>query len=176
MTQQQQPPCENCGQPAEYSAYHTEGGHVYVCRDCLTTHPRDHQDASKIWPPKQRKQGNRMSTPAPDYGEPWHHSAHLASLNATIERWESELSAAMPPDFNDWHENAKSEWPEVARRVIESLRDREEWALNALKQQAAALESAIALISRVSTSAATPNDAWEWLKQHNLDRYGRIKR
>lgn len=42
--------------------------------------------------------------------------------------WETELSKVMPPDFKDWWQNSKTEWPLVARTVIESLREREDIA------------------------------------------------
>lgn len=118
-----------------------------------------------------------MSTPTPDYGEPWRvdsargvmdknndaicypvgaarverimaerivgcvnacagipdPAAHLAGLSAAIEHWESELSAVMPPDFKDWFQNDKSEWPVVARQVIESLREREAFCMRVIE-------------------------------------------
>lgn len=45
-----------------------------------------------------------------------------------VALWESELSKVMPPDFKDWWQNSKEEWPMVARMVIENLREREELA------------------------------------------------
>lgn len=42
-----------------------------------------------------------------------------------VTQWEEELSKVMPADFKDWWQNAKSEWPLVARLVIESLRKRD---------------------------------------------------
>lgn len=69
-----------------------------------------------------------------------HIAPKIANLNATIERWETELSAAMPPDFKDWFQNDKSEWPMVARQAIESLREREDFAMKAIEQQAETLK------------------------------------
>lgn len=40
------------------------------------------------------------------------------------ERWESALSAVMPADFKDWHQNSPAERPEVAAWVITNLRQR----------------------------------------------------
>jgi hypothetical protein len=51
-----------------------------------------------------------------------------SKLKKQLKSWESELSKVMPPDFKDWWENSKDEWPVVARMVIESLRDREKLA------------------------------------------------
>lgn len=44
----------------------------------------------------------------------------IAELESELATWESELSKVMPPDFKDWWQNSKSEWPLVARLVIES--------------------------------------------------------
>jgi len=46
--------------------------------------------------------------------------------------WEEELSKVMPPDFKDWWQNDRSEWPLIARLTIESLREREELAWSML--------------------------------------------
>ena len=42
--------------------------------------------------------------------------------------WETEIGKTMPADFKDWWENTPLEWPMVARRIIESLRERESLA------------------------------------------------
>jgi hypothetical protein len=52
----------------------------------------------------------------------------IAELEEQLATWESELGAVMPPDFKDWHQNSKNEWPVVARSVIESLSKRESQA------------------------------------------------
>lgn len=49
----------------------------------------------------------------------------IAELEQQLAAWETELGAVMFPDFKDWHQNAKSEWPVVTRKVIESLQKRE---------------------------------------------------
>ena len=41
-----------------------------------------------------------------------------------LEEYETRLSAVMPIDFKDWHQNSKAEWPEVAALVISSQRER----------------------------------------------------
>jgi hypothetical protein len=46
--------------------------------------------------------------------------------------WETELSKTMPLDFKDWWQNSKTEWPLVARMLIESLRERENIAWSML--------------------------------------------
>lgn len=45
-----------------------------------------------------------------------------------LKLYDEMLSAVMPPDFKDWWENSKDEWPAVAAGVIESLREREDLA------------------------------------------------
>jgi len=52
----------------------------------------------------------------------------LEKAEVELACWHSELSAVMPPDFKDWHQNSKAEWPLVARQVIENLREREKLA------------------------------------------------
>jgi hypothetical protein len=49
-------------------------------------------------------------------------------LERKLSKWETELSEVMPADFKDWHQNNKSEWPLVAKLVIQSLREREAFA------------------------------------------------
>lgn len=45
-----------------------------------------------------------------------------------LVKWESEISKVMPPDFKDWWQNSRADWPLVTRMVIESLKEREELA------------------------------------------------
>jgi hypothetical protein len=44
--------------------------------------------------------------------------------------YDERLSAVMPPDFKDWHENARDEWPIVAAMTIKSLQERVQMADN----------------------------------------------
>lgn len=37
--------------------------------------------------------------------------------------YETKLSAVMPADFKDWHENNRNEWPDIAAWVITNLRE-----------------------------------------------------
>jgi hypothetical protein len=39
-----------------------------------------------------------------------------------LEKYDTLLTAVMPADFKDWHENSKNEWPEIAAHVITNLR------------------------------------------------------
>lgn len=72
--------------------------------------------------------------PEPVAGIVWHDVSNGAS--ASVENWERELSAVMPPDFKDWWENSKKEWPAVAATVIRNLREREALAMQpAVSQQ-----------------------------------------
>ena len=45
-----------------------------------------------------------------------------------LKAYDDELSKVMPPDFKDWWQNSKDEWPEIAAAVITNLREREELA------------------------------------------------
>ena len=45
-----------------------------------------------------------------------------------LKAYDEELSKVMPPDFKDWWQNSKDEWPEIAAAVITNLREREELA------------------------------------------------
>ena len=42
--------------------------------------------------------------------------------------YDARLSAVMPADFKDWHQNGPKEWPEVAAGTIANLRERLEAA------------------------------------------------
>lgn len=48
--------------------------------------------------------------------------SEVERLTAKLAKWESELSKVMPPDFKDWWQNSRDEWPEIARFVIQSGR------------------------------------------------------
>jgi cephalosporin-C deacetylase-like acetyl esterase len=41
-----------------------------------------------------------------------------------LKAYDDELSKVMPPDFKDWWQNSKDEWPEIAAWVITNLRER----------------------------------------------------
>lgn len=64
----------------------------------------------------------------------------IDDLKNKLAKWESELSSVMPPDFKDWHQNSRDEWPEVAKGVIKSLREREEFAYTSLNLKHDALK------------------------------------
>ena len=49
-------------------------------------------------------------------------AAELAEAQRQLSKWESEVSKEMPPDFKDWWQNSKAEWPTVARLVLENRR------------------------------------------------------
>ena len=51
-----------------------------------------------------------------------------------LKAYDEELSKVMPPDFKDWWQNSKDEWPEIAAAVITNLREREEMAWLLLEQ------------------------------------------
>jgi hypothetical protein len=53
---------------------------------------------------------------------------------ARLRRYDEELTKLMPPDFKDWHQNSKEEYPEVAAWVITHLREELDWAHKEIEQ------------------------------------------
>jgi len=51
-----------------------------------------------------------------------------------LAEYDNLLTEEMPDDYKDWHQNSKSEWPELAVLTIRNLRERENWALNQLEK------------------------------------------
>jgi cephalosporin-C deacetylase-like acetyl esterase len=51
-----------------------------------------------------------------------------------LKAYDDELSKVMPPDFKDWWQNSKDEWPQIAAAVITNLREREEMAWQQLTE------------------------------------------
>ncbi len=49
-------------------------------------------------------------------------TAEVERLTVKLAKWETELSKVMPPNFKDWWQNSRDEWPEIARWVIQSGR------------------------------------------------------
>ena len=47
----------------------------------------------------------------------------LVTLRARVADYETRLTAVMPADFKDWHENSRAEWPEIAAWVITNQRE-----------------------------------------------------
>lgn len=46
---------------------------------------------------------------------------------ARLRRYDEEISKEMPPDFKDFWENSKDEWPFIARYVLEMRRGEIDW-------------------------------------------------
>lgn len=55
-------------------------------------------------------------------------SPSISKELARLRRYDEELSKVMNPDFKDWHQNSKEEWPEIAAWVITNLREHLDWA------------------------------------------------
>jgi hypothetical protein len=51
----------------------------------------------------------------------------IAIAEALVADYETRLSAVMPPDFKDWHENSRQEWPEIAASTITALGEQVEF-------------------------------------------------
>lgn len=62
-------------------------------------------------------------------------ASELAEAKRKLELWETEVSKEMPPDFKDWWQNSKEEWPIVARLVLENRRRDAEEAWEMIKSQ-----------------------------------------
>jgi len=45
-----------------------------------------------------------------------------------LRRYDEELTKVMNPDFKDWHQGSKEEYPELAAWVITNLREQLDWA------------------------------------------------
>ena len=89
---------------------------------------------------------------------------------AEISKWHAELSAVMPADFKDWHENAQAEWPAVAAQVIRNLQAREESALGMEKKaQAVAAVVEARMIRRMEAVPWRELDkAWDEASEKSL--------
>lgn len=87
---------------------------------------------------------HKCATPTP------HQPAGGAERHATVEEWEETLSTAMPPDFKDWWENSKKEWPAIALGVIQAARKSEAvaWKMLAPTGDAVALAAEAVLLAR----------------------------
>jgi hypothetical protein len=70
-----------------------------------------------------------------EQGHAWVAPADVTALATEVLAYRTALSAVMPTDFKDWHENSTQEWPEVAAAVIISLREREDLAYRQLDAQ-----------------------------------------
>lgn len=46
--------------------------------------------------------------------------AKLAEAEKKLALWERLIGAEMPPDYKDWHQNSKAEWPDVAAASLRS--------------------------------------------------------
>ena len=83
----------------------------------------------------------------------------VAALTARVADYENRLTAVISPDMKDWHDNAKSEWPEVAAAVITSLREQAEFFRQAFDRSDARvteLTKALAMIKEVVQNDLLP--------------------
>lgn len=81
-------------------------------------------------------------------------AALVGELEAQLRKWETTLTAVMPADFKDWHQNSKAEWPDIAALVITNLRkhiDEDAAYIARLEAQVAALTKDAARIDALST-------------------------
>ena len=69
----------------------------------------------------------------------------LDEAEARLADYDTHLSAVMPPDFKDWFQNAKQEWPDVAARVVTNLRERLDAADRHANEEATRLQAQVAM-------------------------------
>ena len=69
----------------------------------------------------------------------------LQEAEARLADYDTRLSAVMPPDFKDWFQNAKQEWPDVAARVVTNLRERLDAADRHANEEATRLQAQVAM-------------------------------
>ena len=122
-------------------------------------------------------------TPPPDYGEPWETSGNadaeewIAATNWTNDAGDIICSPPVDAEISVGHWKARSERIIACVNALAGVQDPAAHLANlnaTIEQQAETLQSAIELIRRVSTGPATPNDAWQWLKQRGLDKYQHV--
>lgn len=78
----------------------------------------------------------------------------IGELESQLSKWETTLTAVMPADFKDWHQNSKAEWPEIAALVITNLRehiDEDAAYVARLEEQVAALKLDAGRLDALST-------------------------
>lgn len=61
----------------------------------------------------------------------------INTITQTLRKWEDALSAEMSPNFSDWWQNDRAEWPMLAAALIRSLKaDKERaWDMALKKKQ-----------------------------------------
>ncbi|MCU0909769.1 MAG: hypothetical protein MUE98_00045 [Rhodobacteraceae bacterium] len=85
------------------------------------------------------------------------------AAEAERDAYRAELSAVMPADFADWHENNSQEWPQVAAGVIRSLREREQLGWAAAEEanaEIARLRAALAHSDQPCAYCTLPANEW----------------
>ncbi len=88
------------------------------------------------------------------------------ALRALVQDYETRLTAVMPADMDDWHENAKSEWPEIAAAVIKNLRESELYFIKAFERSYARVqELEAALMKVVSAPVASASAMFEAIRE-----------
>jgi cell division protein FtsL len=57
-----------------------------------------------------------------------------------LQAYDDEISKEMPPDFKDWWENSKDEWPLITRLVLEARRGQIDDLYSIIDKQAQEIE------------------------------------
>lgn len=86
---------------------------------------------------------DRLDSSDPQFDDCTDGAALLRSMAAEIERlqdYDTRLTAVMPEDFKDWHQNSKAEWPEIAAGVITNQREHIDFYIEDLDRKDAEIE------------------------------------
>ena len=97
--------------------------------------------------------------------------ADRVALERGLAAWEAELSKVMPPDFKDWWQNSKAEWPLVARLVIEGKnreRDAADEYAERMERELAALTEDVGKCHDVlgEDRASDTSELWKFFETH----------
>ena len=100
-----------------------------------------------------------------------------------LHEYDKRLTEVMPTDFKSWHQNDRKEWPEVAALVITNIREREEWALDQLRQKDARIAQLELGLYEVHALADGVESSMEeiveicraWLKDSDHQSLARLK-
>lgn len=75
--------------------------------------------------------------------------AKLAEAEKKLALWERLIGAEMPPDYKDWHQNSKAEWPDVAAASLRSRKADADLAWDTVAKLGAEVERLEGLLAKV---------------------------
>ena len=80
--------------------------------------------------------------------------SRMVTAEARVRDYDDRLTAVMPPDYKDWHENSRQEWPLVAALTIENLTAQSDWAHEELSRSQAEVERLRYVLHRLEQAAS----------------------